>query len=203
VAGGATQLITLTSPGAEDSDVSLDLLSARWKAFHLRLRRRIGPFEYFAIVELQRRGSPHFHILVRGGLVSASWVAKAAAGVGFGKVSDVGPVRRGIAGYLTKQIGPGTSGDLLPTHFRRARWSRGWVAPRIRPDTPARREWYVVLAGTRDAAASAVARGYRLIALVHGPRVRHRRDVRWITPRGLRAMALRVRGLLPPSRRVA
>jgi hypothetical protein len=166
---GDSWFATLTSPGDEDPEASLRLLSARWKAFHLRLTRLLGHVEYVAVVEIQRRGSPHFHVLVRGPLVSRRWLAKAAAGVGFGRMADVQMTPRGIAGYLTKAIGPNTSGDSLPTHFRRVRWSRGWSLP-----LPARAKrmwqaWYVAVAGTHRAAASAVELGYRVVELINGP----------------------------------
>lgn len=166
---GDTWFATLTSPGDEDPEASLNLLTARWKAFHLRLTRLLGHVEYVAVVELQKRGSPHFHVLVRGPLVSRRWLAKAAGGVGFGRMVHVRPGERQIAGYLTKAIGPNTSGDSLPAHLRRVRWSRGWSLPLPVKAKRLWQAWYVAVAGTRRAAASAVGLGYRVVELVNGP----------------------------------
>ena len=78
---GATWFLTLTSPGSECPAVSLDHLSQCWKAFHLRLTRHVGHIEYIAVLELQKRGSPHFHVLVQGPFVSRRWLSIAAAEV--------------------------------------------------------------------------------------------------------------------------
>jgi hypothetical protein len=174
--------LTLTSPGDELPQESLDHLSRRWKALQLRLTRRIGRVEFLAVVELQRRGNPHLHVLLRGPVISRRHLAKAAAEVGFGRIIDVRKPPGGIAGYLTKAIGPNTSGDALPAHFRRVRWSRGWSVPTRWRGKRAWQAWYVALAETGSAAASTADRGYRLVELVHGPPSRRHlaSPVRWI-----------------------
>jgi hypothetical protein len=133
------------------------------------------------VVELQRRGSPHLHVIVRGPFIPFPWLARAARDVGFGRIVDICRPKPGLAGYLTKSLGPGTSGDLLPSHFHRVRWSRGWSAPVARRVRRAWPTWLVAFAGPRRAAASAVARGYRVVELVHGPPDRwpSRVPVRW------------------------
>jgi hypothetical protein len=178
---GGTWFLTLTSPGDESPADSFERLSRRWKAFHLRLTRLVGDVEYAAVVELQRRGNPHLHVLIRGPLVSRSWVGGAALAVGFGEQSDATSMPPGIAGYLTKAIGPGTDGDALPTHFRRVRFSLGWSLPVRRRARRLWQAWHIAFADTRRTAISAVQRGYRLIELVHGPpdRVRMTSPVRW------------------------
>jgi hypothetical protein len=178
---GRTWFLTLTSPGDEAPADSFDQLSRRWKAFHLRLTRRVGHVEYLGVVERQRRGNPHFHVVVRGPLASRRWVRRAAVAVGFGTQSDVGRVPRDVAGYLTKAIGPGTDGDNLPTHFRRVRFSRCWSLPVPRRARRAWQAWLIAFADTRRTAIAVLHRGYRLIELVHGPpdRVRLTSPVRW------------------------
>jgi hypothetical protein len=102
--------------------------------------------------------------------------------VGFGRRSDIRTPPSGIAGYLTKAIGPNTAGDSLPPHFRRVRWSRGWSLRVVRHAKRSWQSWYIAFAETRGAAASVVQRGYRLIELVHGPPIHRRtsRPVRWL-----------------------
>jgi hypothetical protein len=180
---GETWFLTLTSPGPGSPGEALDQLTRRWKALRLRLTRKVGRVEYVAVVELQRRGHPHLHLLVRGPLVSGRWIATAAAEVGFGRIADLRRPPRGVAGYLTKAIGPNTSGDSLPAHFRRVRWSRGWSLPVQRRAKRAWQAWYVAFAETGRAAASAIQRGYHLVELVHGPPNRRAttRPVRWLS----------------------
>jgi hypothetical protein len=178
---GRTWFLTLTALGDESPTESFDRLSRRWKAFHLRLTRLVGHVEYAAVVELQRRGNAHLRVVIRGPLVSGSWVSRAAVAVGFGQQSDVRRPPPRVAGYLTKAIGPGTSGDALPSHFRRVRWSSGWSLPVRRRARRVWQAWHIAFADTRQTAASAVQRGYRLIELVHGPpdRVGMTSPVRW------------------------
>jgi hypothetical protein len=178
---GQVWLITITSPGDEPAEASMEKLSERWKTLHLRLERRFGALEYAAVAELQRRGSPHLHILLRGPAIPRQWMSRNASDVGFGRKVDVRPAARSDPRYLTKAIGPGTDGDHLPAHFRRIRWSKGWslqVPPRVQRSWD---QWYAAAAGTLRTAASAIARGYRVVEVVNGPPDRGQRasPVRW------------------------
>jgi hypothetical protein len=181
LARGEIWFITITSPGDETPGVSFEQLSRRWKALHLRLTRRFGHIEYLAVVEIQRRGSPHLHLLVRGPRVARAWLATAVVEVGFGRILDIRRSHDGLAGYLTKAIGPNTSGDSLPAHFRRVRWSRGWSLPVVWRAKRVWQAWHIAFAGTARAAVSAVHRGYRIVELIHGPPDRRRsvRPVDW------------------------
>jgi hypothetical protein len=184
---GEVRFLTITSPGTETPAESLDQLARRWKRLHQRLIRRFGAVEYVVIVELQGRGSPHLHVLVRGPFIPQRWLGSAAAAVGFGRVASVGRAHGGLAGYLTKAIGPGTVADSLPRGFQRVRWSRGWSIPVARRSKRQWPSWYLALADTRRAALSAVHRGYRVVALVHGPPDRWRtwRPIEWRPVRSL------------------
>jgi hypothetical protein len=178
---GPTRFLTLTSPGTESPEQSFDELTERWKRMSLRIGRRFGAFDYVAVIEIQKRGSPHLHVIVRGPFIPLPWLARAAGEVGFGRVVDIRRPRSDLAGYLAKSLGPGTSGDLLPSHFHRVRWSRGWstaVAKRLRRACQA---WYVAFASPARTAASAAARGLRVVAFVHGPldRLPSRFPVHW------------------------
>lgn len=166
---GDAWLVTLTCQGDESADVSFEQLSMRWKRLLLRITRRFGRIEYVTVVEFQERGNPHLHFLVRGLRIPVAWLRRAAAAVGFGRVVDVREPKGGIAGYLTKAIGPNTSGDKLPRGFHRVRWSAGWSIPSPRRVKRVWQAWFVANAGTLRAFQSAVRRGYRVTELVHGP----------------------------------
>lgn len=129
-------MFTLTSPADETPDQSYAELAARWKRFHLLLRRRYPGmhFEYFKVVERQQRGHAHLHILYRGGFIWQGWLSQAAARAGFGRVADirrVGPVAaKYVSKYLAKEMGKPPEGQwppALPKWHRRATWSRGWA----------------------------------------------------------------------------
>ena len=175
------RFLTLTSPGTETPEQSFEELTERWKRMSLRIGRRFGRFEYVAVVELQHRGSPHLHVLLRGPFIPRTWLAKSAREVGFGRMIDIRQPKSDLAGYLTKSLGPGTSGDLLPSHLHRVRWSGGWSIPVVKRLRRACQAWYVAFASPRRTAVSAAARGLRVVAVVHGPpdRWSSRFPVRW------------------------
>jgi hypothetical protein len=166
---GPIRFLTLTSPGIETPEQSLAEFTERWKRLSLRIRRRFGGFEYAAVVELQERGNPHLHVILRGQYIPRRWLAKTAREVGFGPRVDIRQPKTDLSRYLTKSLGPGTSGDLLPSHFRRVRYSRGWSAPFPKRLKRACQGWFVAFATPVRAALSAMSRGYRVVELINGP----------------------------------
>lgn len=70
-----------------------------WNSFRTALAKRIGKFSYVRVVEAQRDGTAHFHVLVDR-LVSARSV-EAAWNKGFVKVTNL---RFSGAGYVTKYV---------------------------------------------------------------------------------------------------
>ncbi|GAI55298.1 unnamed protein product, partial [marine sediment metagenome] len=97
-----------------------------------RIRRTFGPTEYMAFLELQRNGTPHFHVLTRGSYIPQKWLSDAWHSLTGAFKVDIRQVRR-VAGavaevtkYLTK-----TAGDLqtkAPGVAIVTR-SRGWLPP--------------------------------------------------------------------------
>jgi hypothetical protein len=183
---GPTRFVTLTSGADESPAESLARLSGRWKAFHQRMVRRFGQLEYVAVIELQDRGAPHLHVLVRSPFIPQTWLATNAAQVGFGRIADVRRTSHGIVGYITKALGPGTTAASLPHHYRRVRWSANWSEPmprRVSRNWPA---WYIALAGPARTVRSALARGYQVVEAFMGPPDPGppRRWVRWVAVGG-------------------
>lgn len=182
---GQTYVVTLTSPGNEDPGVSWDRLGTLWKAFHLRMEREFGRFEYVRITELQDRGNPHLHIVVRGIKPTRAWVARAAADLGFGRMAKVTRSNRRTVSYLTKALGPGTDGDNLPRHSRRVVFSSGWAPRKTATFKRPEGVWMIALATAVRTAESLLARGFRIVQLVLGPPDRWRwpryAPVEWFT----------------------
>ena len=63
---GTCRFLTLTSPAGECPDESYARFPARWKRMHMRLERRFGRIQYVAVVEPQKRGAAHVHVVYRG-----------------------------------------------------------------------------------------------------------------------------------------
>ena len=166
---GETRWFTLTSPAGEDFTTSYDRFQERWHRVLQRIRRKVGDIEFVAVIEPQRRGAAHVHVVYRGRPIPKTWLSQAAAGVGFGRIVDVGTsVDVGVAGYLTKSLAVEIRDPSLapPPYFHRVRWSRGW-GDAVRTWKPRPwAAWHLVAARPALAASSAIARGYEIVELV-------------------------------------
>jgi hypothetical protein len=167
---GTPRFFTLTSPGEDDAVTSYDKFQERWHRFQARLRRRYGTVEYVAVVERQKRGAAHVHVVYRGEFIPWQWLGRAAAASGFGKIVDIRKpakrIERYLAKYLTKELDDPKFAP--PRYFRRVRRSRRWSdwrPPRREPRWPA---WLVARATPSRAAQAARGRGYIVVELVLG-----------------------------------
>ena len=117
------RLLTITCP-AESPAISWAELGARWSRMNQVLKRQLGRrLSCFGTVEIQRRGNPHLHPLLRdSGYIRKADVQQAGFRAGFG-FSDIRQIKPGPAvGYITK-----ASGQRFPKGVRRVRRSRDWV----------------------------------------------------------------------------
>ncbi len=179
---GTVRFLTLTSPAGETAEASYERFPGRWKRMHQRIVRRFGRFEYVGVVEPQKRGAAHVHVVYRGAFISQRWLSRAAAGSGFGRIADI---RRRhprlasyLAKYLTKQLAAGSvrldergrpvRAGAVPKYFRRVRWSRGWCAWTAPVPKHAWQVWRIARVGQLHAAADARARGFEVVELVVG-----------------------------------
>jgi hypothetical protein len=128
------RLLTATCP-RELPEVSWREFPGRWDKVRKRLGRHLGrPLEYFGTVELQRRGNPHPHFLLRdSGYIPKAIVHSACNAAGFG-FSDIRQIAAGAGvQYVTKYLHK-SAGQEMPKGVRRIRRSRGWLieTPAIR-----------------------------------------------------------------------
>jgi hypothetical protein len=182
---GTCRFFTLTSPGAEDAETSYAEFPVRWKRFRMRLERRFGRIEYLGVVEAQKRGAAHIHVIYRGSFIPQQWLSRVAAECGFGRIADI---RRSnprlmayISKYLTKELSDPTAAP--PRYFRRVRWSRGWCSwEKLRRAVPWTR-WWIADAVPAHAAIDAARRGLEVEEVVAddwGACFELRRPVRWL-----------------------
>jgi hypothetical protein len=166
MATGVVRFATFTSPGDEDVATSFALLTRRWKRLSLRIERRWGPFEYFIVVEPQKRGHAHIHVLIRGQrYLPQRQLAQMAYECGFGRVTDIRAghkyLTRYLAKYLTKtlELTPGRVGK----YFRRIRMSRHWVEQVAWEPERRWNRWWILDAPPIAAALEARRLGFRII----------------------------------------
>lgn len=143
---GTCRFFTLTSPGTEDGDTSYEQFPERWKQFRMRVERRWGRIEYIAVVERQKRGAAHVHVVYRGPFIPQQWLSRVAAECGFGRVADIRrsnpKLMRYLAKYLTKELSDPKAGP--PRYFRRVRWSRGWCVWEKRSRAVPYNDWWIL-----------------------------------------------------------
>jgi hypothetical protein len=92
-----------------------------------RLARHLGRrLSYFGTVELQKRGNPHLHLLLRdSGYIPKVVIHAAGFGSGFG-FSDIRQIAPGSGvQYVTKYLHK-SAGQEMPRGVRRIRRSRDW-----------------------------------------------------------------------------
>jgi hypothetical protein len=167
---GTPRFFTLTSPGEDDAVTSYAEFQKRWHRFQARLRRRYGTVEYVAVVERQKRGAAHVHVVYRGPYIPWQWLGRAASESGFGKIVDIRKpakrIERYLAKYLTKELEDPKSAP--PRYFRRVRRSRRWSdwrPPKRQPRWPM---WLIARAAPARTAQAARGRGYTVVELVLG-----------------------------------
>ncbi len=130
LANERVRLLTLTC-GREPVERAWGELQARWRKLHKRLARRAGGrLAYFLVVERQRRGHPHLHVLLRdSGYLPRPILRKAARECGFGycdvRLVEPGEVVGRVATYMLKGVG-----QRLPNGTHRVRASRDWASAR-------------------------------------------------------------------------
>lgn len=100
-------------------------LYAVWRKMRVYLQRKLGrSLAFIAVVELQRNGNPHLHLLV-GSYLPKAWISQAwqALGGGWSTRIEYADVHR-ISAYLAKYVTDDSLRDL-PAGTRRFSTSRG------------------------------------------------------------------------------
>lgn len=121
------RLLTISCPGGETPAESWLVLGRRWGRMSDRLARHLGRrLSYFGTVELQKRGNPHLHLLLRdSGYIPKAVIHAAGFGSGFG-FSDIRQIAPGSGvQYVTKYLHK-SAGQEMPRGVRRIRRSRDW-----------------------------------------------------------------------------
>lgn len=135
---GLTRFLTLTLDTkflteADLRDGGIAYIRKSWSKLRIYLKREHGrSIDFISIVELQKRGVAHLHILVDRYLpyewVKSSWVAVGGGRIVVIKFVDVHRVSSYLAKYLAKD-----SVDGLPSGVRRYSVSRGiTLRPRLK-----------------------------------------------------------------------
>ena len=126
-----------------------DVAQGYWHTMLRNMSRESFSFEYLRVVELQKRGTPHFHVVVkevRGNkdLSSTANVGAVLRGfarrAGFGRIMDFQQARlsgAGVASYMSKYLEKSEDYNALRREdgraIRRYCRSRGWSNPRALP----------------------------------------------------------------------
>lgn len=155
-AGAKVWFWTLTIPEYPRQMVGnrFDVAQDRWHALLRLAGKRKIMFEYFRVVELQKRGTPHFHCAVKGFKLNGLWATETpliavelrklckVSGFGYrqGKTTDFVAARlggAGVASYMSKYLSKSEDYNMMRRDdgraIRRYGRSRGWSRPGALP----------------------------------------------------------------------
>ena len=97
-----------------------------------RIRRRFKEFEYIRILEVTKKGWPHYHLLVRSPYIPHSYLRDTWAELTGATIVDVRQMKKGdnvyfyVMKYLAKQ-------KVIPWTNRRVSWSRNFFPKNSKP----------------------------------------------------------------------
>jgi hypothetical protein len=139
------------------------------KSVARRLGRRLS---YFGTVELQKRGNPHLHLILRdSGFIPKAVVHQLGYAAGFG-LSDIRQIQPGQGViYVTKYLHK-AAGQQLAKGARRVRRSRDWHIAPPRPTCSWGPEWSwqsVEGLDTEFVERDLVSKGYEVLNYVQRP----------------------------------
>lgn len=98
------------------------------------IRKHVGEWEYLRVLEVTRRGWPHYHQVARGGYVDQHWLSQQWDLLTGAKIVDIRAVKnlKEAAAYLMKYLYKQTS---VPWTNRRLTWTKGFF-PRDQTEKP-------------------------------------------------------------------
>ncbi len=120
--GRLTRLMTLTlDPARCGAKDSVAYLRKCFSKFRVSLLRRLGKtISYIAVVELQKSGMAHLHVLI-GVFIDQAWISQAWQSVGGGRIVDIRLVDvHRVNAYLSKYL---TKDRLLSVPAKKKRVS--------------------------------------------------------------------------------
>jgi hypothetical protein len=137
------KLLTLTCPGKNYRDThtpeeALKDMAYKWNKMNQAMKKKLGGFHYLRIVEFQKDGFPHYHILLSGKVIAGKgilnelrhyWTEKYGMGnidLQKGKTAKVKSIVHYIMKYLRK------APVDLPKNMRIYSASRGALSPLVK-----------------------------------------------------------------------
>lgn len=171
------RLLTISCP-RESPAQSWAELGGRWARMSKSLSRRLGTpskpkrLSYFGTVELQKRGNPHLHLLLRdSGFIPKAVVHQLgyAAGFGFSDIRQIQPGQGVI--YVTKYLHK-SARQVLAKGARRIRRSRDWYTAPPRPTCSWGSDWQwqsVEGLNAEFVERDLVSKGYEVLNYVQRP----------------------------------
>lgn len=110
------RMLTLTLPGNYQgtADESIRDINRIWSKFRVYLKRRFkDKIHFIKIVEVQRRGAAHLHVLIDR-FIPQGWISSAWSDLGGGKIVDIRFVDlHRVSGYVSKYM----TKDMLSLNF--------------------------------------------------------------------------------------
>ena len=118
------RLVTVTLDPKKLGSDPYAYLSRCWHKFGIYLARRYGKVSFIWVMELQRNGNPHLHILVDR-FIPQAWLSRTWDAIGGGKIVDARRIDvQRIRPYLAKYLNKAWHQMAIPARKRRYSTSR-------------------------------------------------------------------------------
>lgn len=93
-----------------------------------KLRQQFGPIEYFRVLEVTKKGWPHWHFLLRSGFIKQRTLSDVWCSLTGAKIVDIRAVQKSFAAYkyCVKYLAKQT---YVPWTNRRTSWSKNFFPP--------------------------------------------------------------------------
>jgi len=117
-------MMTLTLDPKKIEGSAFEWIQETWRKFREYLRREYGKVTFIGVVELQRNGNPHLHVLVSR-FIPQTWVSRQWSALGGGRIVDIRYVDiHRVRAYLSKYLNKAWEQMEIPRGKRRFRTSR-------------------------------------------------------------------------------
>lgn len=130
----ANRFITLTvNTGHYDSPrAAYDDTRRKLSTLSRRIRTRFGSFEYVRILEVTKKGWPHYHLICRSGYIPQKWISEAWSTLTGAYIVDVRKIdnRENVYFYIVKYL---SKCKYIPWTNRRVSWTRKFFPEKSKP----------------------------------------------------------------------
>ena len=138
-AGQPDRFITLTLRSSETLSTVFQahIIKKAFPRLVEEIRKKWGPMEYMLVFELTKQGTPHVHVLQRGGFIPKAWLSTLWNRLTGSFIVDIKKIDNpaSVGRYIMKYMGKAIADVHSKLHgMRIIQRSKNWIIPSDKPD---------------------------------------------------------------------